>query len=213
MTQDAGTGTPLVVIAYDPQGGGAAALAAAARDGAGEEGVRAVLADVAAMGEDGWALLDEADGIVFGAPAHANGASAAFRGFAEESSGRWAARVWADKAASGFATPGHPSGGELGALRYFSVLASQHGMHWVDLDLPPACLSPSGAGAGSAFGPGSLSGFGPGSGPGAAGAAACGAALTEARETVRHLGRRVAQVARLLRARDTGAAPPGVLAG
>lgn len=64
-------------------------------------------------------------------------ASGAFHAFAEASSKRWTARRWQDKLASGFTNSGSMSGDKLHTLQYLSMLAAQHGMHWISLGLLP----------------------------------------------------------------------------
>ncbi|MFE9562499.1 flavodoxin family protein [Streptomyces sp. NPDC006487] len=188
--------SPLVVVAYHSGRGHTAALAAAARDGAGEAGARAVLVDVLSISDSQWTLLDEADGVMFGSPTYMGSASSAFHAFAEASSKRWAAQAWRNKAASGFTVAGSMNGDKLHTLQYFSILAAQHGMHWVNLDIPPGWNSSTGS-------ENDLNRLGINLGAGAqANTDAGDEGVTKADlETVRHLGRRVAQVAGLLRAR------------
>jgi multimeric flavodoxin WrbA len=64
-------------------------------------------------------------------------ASAAFHAFAQASSTRWFNMAWKDKLAAGFTNSAGKGGDKLHTLQYFTVLAAQHGMHWVNLGLPP----------------------------------------------------------------------------
>ncbi|WP_078960225.1 flavodoxin family protein [Streptomyces capuensis] len=82
-------------------------------------------------------LLDAADAIVFGSPTYMGTASGAFHVFAEATSKRYTTRAWQDKLAAGFTNSGSKSGDKLHTLQFFTVLAAQHGMHWVSLGLLP----------------------------------------------------------------------------
>ncbi|MDV7090102.1 flavodoxin family protein (plasmid) [Rhodococcus opacus] len=50
---------------------------------------------------------------------------------------RWFTQDWANKLAAGFTSSGFKSGDKLHTLQFFTVLAAQHGMHWVNLGLMP----------------------------------------------------------------------------
>jgi len=93
--------------------------------------------DVAAITDDGWRILDRCDAIIFGSPTYMGSASGAFHTFAEATSVRWMTRAWQDKIAAGFTNSGSMSGDKLHTLQYFSMLAAQHGMHWISLGLMP----------------------------------------------------------------------------
>lgn len=93
--------------------------------------------DVAAITDDGWHTLDRCDAIIFGSPTYMGSASGAFHTFAEGTSRRWMTRAWQDKIAAGFTNSGSMSGDKLHTLQYFSMLAAQHGMHWISLGLMP----------------------------------------------------------------------------
>ncbi|PWI44279.1 flavodoxin family protein [Streptomyces sp. ICBB 8177] len=129
--------TPVVAIAYHSGFGHTAVLAEAVRDGAVAEGATVHLVNVDGITDEGWALLDAADAIVFGSPTYMGTASGAFHAFAEATSKRWASRAWQDKLAAGFTNSGSKSGDKLHTLQFFTVLAAQHGMHWVSLGLLP----------------------------------------------------------------------------
>lgn len=88
--------------------------------------------------EHHWADLDAADAIIFGAPTYFGSASAAFKRFAEASVTVWADNLrWKDKLAAGFTNSKTMSGDKLNTLMSFVILAAQHGMQWVGLDLYP----------------------------------------------------------------------------
>ncbi|MFE7541867.1 flavodoxin family protein [Streptomyces platensis] len=127
-----------VVIAYHSGYGHTTRMAEAVRDGAASvTGTTVELLPVDALTEEHWATLDAAHAIVFGSPTYMGSASPAFHTFAHDTSGRWYTQVWKDKVAAGFTSSGAMSGDKLNTLQYFTVLAAQHGMHWVNLDLLP----------------------------------------------------------------------------
>ncbi|MCL2732106.1 MAG: NADPH-dependent FMN reductase, partial [Actinomycetia bacterium] len=72
-------------------------------------------------------------------------ASAAFHAFAEATSKRFTPPAWRDKLAAGFTNSGGKSGDKLHTLQYFTVLAAQLGMHWINLGLPPGWNSSQGS--------------------------------------------------------------------
>jgi multimeric flavodoxin WrbA len=128
---------PVVAIAYHSGYGHTTVLAEAVRDGAAAEGATVHLIDVGAITDGQWALLDGADAIVFGSPTYMGTASAAFHAFAEASSKRWFGLDWKDKLAAGFTNSGAKSGDKLHTLQFFTLLAAQHGMNWVNLGVHP----------------------------------------------------------------------------
>ncbi|MCB5180298.1 hypothetical protein [Streptomyces antimicrobicus] len=110
--------TPLVAVVHDGRQGWASPQAFAARDGAAETGARSVLIGVEDLGERQWALLKEADGILFGArPPYAEGC-----------------RDWRGRPAAGFTDP-HVDPYER--LRELCAFADRWGMHWIGMDVPP----------------------------------------------------------------------------
>ncbi|MFE9552536.1 flavodoxin family protein [Streptomyces sp. NPDC006692] len=127
---------PVVAIAHHSGFGHTSVLAEAVREGAADTGATVHLVKVDEITEEQWALLDTADAIVFGSPTYMGTASGAFHVFAEATSKRWATRSWQDKLAAGFTNSGSKSGDKLHTLQFFSVLAAQHGMHWINLGLP-----------------------------------------------------------------------------
>ncbi|MFE2430774.1 flavodoxin family protein [Streptomyces sp. NPDC059373] len=128
---------PVVSIAYHSGYGHTAVLAEAVRDGAAAAGATAHLIKVDEITDAQWELLDGSDAIVFGSPTYMGTASAAFHAFAESTSGRFYSRDWQDKLAAGFTNSASKSGDKLNTLQYFTVLAAQLGMHWVNLGLLP----------------------------------------------------------------------------
>lgn len=81
-------------------------------------------------------LVDAADAVIFGSPTYMGGPAAQFKAFADASSDRWDTQQWSGKLAAGFTVGANPNGDQLATLQYFSILASQHGMLWVGLDIP-----------------------------------------------------------------------------
>lgn len=102
--------------------------------------------------------------------------------------------LWKDKIAAGFTNSGCRSGDKLATLMALALFAAQHGMHWVNLALPPGHNSSRGSEAdlnrlGFWLGVGVQSNVdeGPERAPPPSDLA-----------TARHLGRRVAEVAHQL---------------
>ncbi|MFJ3225262.1 flavodoxin family protein [Streptomyces sp. NPDC086783] len=129
--------TPVVSIAYHSGYGHTAVLAEAVRAGATDAGAEVHLVKVDEITEEQWALLDASDAIVFGSPTYMGTASGAFHAFAEDSSKRWFGQDWKDKLAAGFTNSASKSGDKLHTLQFFQTLAAQHGMNWVSLGLLP----------------------------------------------------------------------------
>ncbi|WKX72826.1 flavodoxin family protein [Streptomyces sp. XD-27] len=129
--------TPVVSIAYHSGFGHTTVLAEAVRTGASAAGATVHLVKVDEITEAQWEQLDASDAIVFGSPTYMGTASGAFHVFAEATSKRWFTRAWQDKIAAGFTNSASKSGDKLHTLQYFTVLAAQHGMSWVNLGLLP----------------------------------------------------------------------------
>lgn len=129
--------TPVIAVAYHSGHGHTAVLAEAVRAGADAAGATVYLIKVDEITEEQWGLLDAADAIVFGSPTYMGTASGAFHTFAEQSSQRWFTQAWKDKLAAGFTNSGSKSGDKVHTLQFFTVLAAQHGMNWVNLGLHP----------------------------------------------------------------------------
>jgi len=102
-------------------------------------GVESLLVSVE-RGDDIWQDLLSADAIIFGAPTYMGGASASFKQFQDASSTKVMAKgyLWKDKIGAGFTNSGAQAGDKLSTLIQLALFAAQHGMHWVNLDLPPA---------------------------------------------------------------------------
>lgn len=94
-----------------------------------------------------WDDLAAAEAIIFGTPTYMAGPSAPFKVFQEASSHAVLAKGagWKNKIAAGFTNSGSRSGDKLATLIQIALFAAQHGMHWVNLDLPPANNSSQGS--------------------------------------------------------------------
>lgn len=94
-----------------------------------------------------WDDLQAAEAIIFGAPTYMASATAAFKAFQEASSHVVLAKGcrWRNKIAAGFTNSGSRSGDKLATLIQIALFAAQHGMHWINLDLPPANNSTAGS--------------------------------------------------------------------
>jgi NAD(P)H dehydrogenase (quinone) len=76
--------------------------------------------------------LQDAKAIIFGSPTYMGGPAAQFKAFADYSSELWLQQSWKNKLAGGFTHGAALSGDKLNTLIYFSILAAQHGMVWVN---------------------------------------------------------------------------------
>jgi multimeric flavodoxin WrbA len=139
-----------------------------------------------------WDDLAAADAIIFGSPTYMAGVSAGFKAFEEATSHPVFAKgfAWKDKLAAGFTNSGSRAGDKLATLIQLALFAAQHGMHWINLGLPPGNQSSKGSEQdlnrlGFFLGAGAQSNVdqGPDLAPPDADLA-----------TARHLGRRVAEV-------------------
>ena len=119
----------MIAILYYSGSGHTKRLAEIIAEGIGEK--TTLLLDATNLSEKDWRFLDQADGIIFGAPTYMGSVSAGFKAFMDESSGRWTKQIWADKIAAGFTVATYASGDKLVSLQQLSVFAAQHGMIWV----------------------------------------------------------------------------------
>jgi NAD(P)H dehydrogenase (quinone) len=136
-----------VAVAYHSGQGHTARVAeAVVRGAAAVPGTEVSLHDVARIDDALWAALARADAIVFGAPTYMGSPSAGFKAFAEATSKVWGNGMgWKNKIAAGFTNSGSISGDKLNSLVDLAVLAAQHGMLWVGLDLYPGWASSTGS--------------------------------------------------------------------
>lgn len=131
-----------IVIAYHSGYGHTKKQAEAVQAGAAAAaGASASLIAVNEITEAGWAELEAADAIVFGAPTYMGGASAQFKLFADASSKPWFGHKWKNKIAGGFTNSASMNGDKFSTIQYFVTLAMQHGMIWVGTGLMPASSS------------------------------------------------------------------------
>lgn len=158
-----------------------------------------------------WDDLAGAEAIIFGAPTYMASASAQFKAFQDATSRAvmTPGYLWQDKIAAGFTNSGSRSGDKLATLVQLALFAAQHGMHWVNLALPPANNSSTGSEE-------DLNRLGFWLGAAAQSDVDRGADVAPPESdlrTARHLGRRVAETARQLahgrRALRTTARPAG----
>jgi NAD(P)H dehydrogenase (quinone) len=136
-----------IAIVYHSGRGHTARQAQAVRDGVEEvEGAEALMLTVQEAATR-WDDLESAGAIIFGAPTYVAGASAEFKLFEEASSRAVMSRgfKWRNKLAAGFTNSGARSGDKLSTLIQLVLFAAQHGMHWINLDLPPANTSMKGS--------------------------------------------------------------------
>lgn len=127
-----------LVIVYHSGYGHTKKLAESVLAGAREAGANARLVAVGDLDDAGWAALDAADAIVFGAPTYMGGPSADFKKFADATSKAWFGQKWKDKIAAGFTNSASMNGDKFSTIQYFVTLAMQHGMVWVGTGLLPA---------------------------------------------------------------------------
>lgn len=80
--------------------------------------------------------LDTCEAMIFGCPTFMGGPSAQFKAFADASSDRWEAQRWEGKLCAGFTVGSNASGDQLATLQYLTLLAAQHGMLWVGVNIP-----------------------------------------------------------------------------
>ncbi len=127
-----------IAIAYHSGYGHTKVVAEEVAEGAGlVAGTAVSTIAVDKIDDAGWNTLDKADAIIFGAPTYMGSPSGPFKVFADASSKRWMSLAWRDKLAAGFTNSASQSGDKLMTLQYFNILAMQHQMLWVGLDLPP----------------------------------------------------------------------------
>jgi NAD(P)H dehydrogenase (quinone) len=127
-----------IVVAYHSGYGHTKKLAEAVFAGLQGAGAQATLLAVAEIDDAGWAELDAADAIVFGAPTYMGGPAAEFKKFADASSKAWFTQKWKDKVAAGFTNSATMNGDKFSTIQYFVTLAMQHSMIWTGTGLMPS---------------------------------------------------------------------------
>lgn len=88
--------------------------------------------------EQGWAAIDAADAVIWGAPTYMGGVPWQFKKFADATSKKWFTQAWKDKVFGGFTNSASFNGDKQITLIYLQTLASQHGGVWVSLGQLPA---------------------------------------------------------------------------
>jgi NAD(P)H dehydrogenase (quinone) len=131
--------TTRVAIIYHSGYGHTARQASAVADGVLAVSGAVVLSIPVEDIERHWVSLEGCDAIIFGAPTYMGSVSAAFEAFMDATSSKVFAKggTWKDKVAAGFTNSASRSGDKLVSLQQMAVFAAQHGMHWVNLGLPP----------------------------------------------------------------------------
>ena len=97
------------------------------------------------VAQSDWTALDDAAAIIFGCPTYMGAVSADMKKFMEATSGRWMEQKWADKLAAGFTNSGSQNGDKQNTIVSFVTLAAQHGMVWINLNVPPGNNSSQGS--------------------------------------------------------------------
>jgi NAD(P)H dehydrogenase (quinone) len=136
-----------IAIVYHSGLGHTARQAEAVREGVEQvEGAAALLLAIEEA-QTRWSDLSSAEAIIFGTPTYTAGVTAAFKAFEEASTRAVMVRGlgWKDKVAAGFTNSGSRSGDKLATLIQLALFAAQHGMHWINLGLPPANHSTKGS--------------------------------------------------------------------
>ena len=129
---------PKIVIVYHSGYGHTKKVAEAVLAGTLAAGADARLIAVGELDDAGWAELDTADAIIFGAPTYMGGPSADFKKFADASSKVWFGQKWKDKIAAGFTNSATMNGDKFSTIQYFVTLAMQHSMIWAGTGMMPA---------------------------------------------------------------------------
>ncbi|MEM5384802.1 flavodoxin family protein [Paraburkholderia phymatum] len=127
-----------IIIVYHSGYGHTKKLAEAVLAGTLDGGADARLIAVGELDDAGWAALDAADAIVFGAPTYMGGPSADFKKFADASSKPWFGQKWKDKIAAGFTNSATMNGDKFSTIQYFVTLAMQHSMIWAGTGMMPS---------------------------------------------------------------------------
>ncbi len=136
-----------IAIVYHSGYGHTARQAEAVRFGVEQvEGAEALLI-TAEEAQTRWDDLASSDAIIFGTPTYVGGPSAVFKAFQEASSHAVMTQGlgWKNKLAAAFTNSGSHSGDKLATLIQIALFAAQHGMHWINLALPPGNNSTTGS--------------------------------------------------------------------
>ena len=134
-----------IAIVYHSGFGHTQKQAEAVRDGAASINSADVFLVSVEDVDDKWDEINGADAIIFGSPTYMGSASAPFKEFMDKSSKVWFEQGWKNKIAAGFTNSASQSGDKLATLQQLSILAAQHAMIWVGLDLPAGNNSSTGS--------------------------------------------------------------------
>ncbi|KJF95360.1 flavodoxin family protein [Photobacterium angustum] len=80
--------------------------------------------------------LQQCQAIIFASPTYMGSVAAQFKAFADATSDKWCDQRLSGKIAAGITSGGSPNGDQTETIRYFQILASQHGMVWMGIDNP-----------------------------------------------------------------------------
>ena len=135
---------PNLVVAYHTVTGTTGELAHSIAAGISESGLaEPVLLEILGndivegryINQEALDIISNADGVVFGSPTFMGSVSAQFKAFADASSELWSESRWVGKVAAGVTTGSSYSGDQLHTIQYLHILACQHGMLWVGVDI------------------------------------------------------------------------------
>lgn len=130
--------SPKIAVVYHSGHGHTKKQAAAVAKGAKEADPRAEVSLISVTEIEGqWDKLNEADGIIFGAPTYMGSLSGPFKMFMDATLTVWKHQGWKNKIAAGFTNSASQNGDKLSSLIQLVIFTMQHGMIWVGLDLPP----------------------------------------------------------------------------
>src|ERR1700759_3236745 len=125
----------IIVVYHSGYGHTVKIAEAIARDAAATEGASEDLV-TAKRAPRRWALLDDADAIIMGAPTYMGSLSAPFKAFMDATSHlQYAEKRWEGKIAAGFTNGASRGGDKQNSLVQLMTFAAQHQMHWVNLGL------------------------------------------------------------------------------
>ena len=125
-----------IAVVYFSGYGHTRRMAESVANGAGAE-----LVEVDAEGnlaDAGWATLNAADAIIFGAPTYMGSVPWQFKKFLDASSRIWFNQGWKDKIAAGFTNSASMNGDKLSTLHYLFTVSMQHSMVWVGTGIMPS---------------------------------------------------------------------------
>lgn len=125
-----------IAVVYFSGYGHTRRMAESVANGAGAE-----LVEVDAEGnlaDAGWATLNAADAIIFGAPTYMGNVPWQFKKFLDASSRIWFTQGWKDKIAAGFTNSASMNGDKQSTLQYLFTVSMQHSMVWVGAGMMPS---------------------------------------------------------------------------